>query len=179
MASITPEQAVVVLHQLWIPAYANEHPLTKGVIASIPADRADYRPDTIAKSAIDLAWHIVGAEHRFLDGVASGAFDYGNSSRPESVRTPMDVVHWYSEKFAADIERLKTTTSEQLLTPIDFRGLFKKPAILYLQSGLSHTIHHRGQLSMYLRPIGAKVPSIYGESFDAREARERAQTTSG
>jgi uncharacterized damage-inducible protein DinB len=176
MATITPEQAAVVLHEL--SAYANEHPLTKGVIASIPADKADYRPDAIVKSAIDLAWHIVAAEHRFLEGVASGAFDYGNSTRPESVRTPMDVVQWYSEKFAADCERLKATTGEKLLVPIDFRGLFKLPAIVYLQSGLSHTIHHRGQLSMYLRPMGAKVPSIYGESFDAREARERAQKTS-
>ena len=39
---------------------------------------------------------------------------------------------------------------------------------------LNHTIHHRGQLSMYLRPMGAAVPSIYGESFDARTAREAA-----
>jgi uncharacterized damage-inducible protein DinB len=44
---------------------------------------------------------------------------------------------------------------------------------------LNHSIHHRGQLSMYLRPIGAKVPSIYGESYDARDAREKAQAKSG
>jgi hypothetical protein len=62
---------------------------------------------------------------------------------------------------------------------IDFRGLFQFPAIIYVQVGLSHSIHHRGQLSMYLRPMGAKVPSIYGESYDAREAREKAQRASG
>ena len=175
----TPEQATFVLQTIWLPAYQHEHPLTKGVIAAIPANKADYRPDTIVKSAIDLAWHIVVAEMRFMDGVASGAFDY-NSTRPESVRTPADVVAWYSDRFAASVERLKATTGEQLLTPIDFRGMFTKPAIVYLQSGLVHTIHHRGQLSMYLRPMGAKVPSIYGESFDAREAREREQKkTSG
>ena len=38
--------------------------------------------------------------------------------------------------------------------------------------GLKHSIHHRGQLSMYLRPMGAKVPSIYGESYDSAKAKE-------
>ncbi|MGA3241300.1 MAG: DinB family protein [Bryobacteraceae bacterium] len=36
----------------------------------------------------------------------------------------------------------------------------------YLNIGLKHTVHHRGQLSSYLRPMGAKVPSIYGPSAD-------------
>ena len=65
----------------------------------------------------------------------------------------------------------------QLLQPIDFRGMFKMPALGYVQIAINHSIHHRGQLSMYLRPMGAKVPSIYGESYDAREARERAAQT--
>jgi uncharacterized damage-inducible protein DinB len=45
-------------------------------------------------------------------------------------------------------------------------GMFNLPAVMYLQFMLNHSIHHRGQLSAYLRPMGAKVPSIYGGSFD-------------
>ena len=52
---------------------------------------------------------------------------------------------------------------------------FQLPAVTYLNFVLHHSIHHRGQLSMYLRPMGAKVPSIYGESYDAAEARKAAQ----
>jgi uncharacterized damage-inducible protein DinB len=178
MSQSTPEQATFVLQTIWLPAYASEHPITKGVISAIPADKADYRPDAVSKSGLDLAWHIVAAELMFLGGVAAGTFTFGGT-RPEEVRTPMDVVKWYSEQFAAVVDRLKAMTGEELTTPIDFRGMFTRPAVTFLQSGLVHTIHHRGQLSMYLRPMGAKVPSIYGESFDAREARERAQKTSG
>jgi uncharacterized damage-inducible protein DinB len=58
---------------------------------------------------------------------------------------------------------------------IDFRGILQFPAVVFVTIGLNHTIHHRGQLSMYLRPMGAKVPSIYGESYDARQAREQGQ----
>ncbi|HEY2115189.1 MAG TPA: DinB family protein, partial [Candidatus Angelobacter sp.] len=55
--------------------------------------------------------------------------------------------------------------------PIDFRGMFQMPAVSFLTLSQNHSIHHRGQLSTYLRPMGAKVPSIYGESYDAAQAR--------
>jgi uncharacterized damage-inducible protein DinB len=179
MSTMTPEQATFILAATALPSLNAEHPVTKRVIAAIPADKADFRPDSIVRSAIDLAWHIAASETRFLDAVASGAFDYSGGTRPESVRTPSDVVDWYSERFAKAVDRLKQMNGDQLTKVIDFRGLFQFPAVVYVQVGLSHTIHHRGQLSMYLRPMGAKVPSIYGESFDAREAREKAQRNSG
>jgi hypothetical protein len=74
------------------------------------------------------------------------------------------------------MERLASVTGEQLMQTIDFRGLLRFPAVIYVQVALSHSVHHRGQLSMYLRPMGAAVPSIYGESHDARTAREAART---
>jgi uncharacterized damage-inducible protein DinB len=179
MSPLTPDQATLILKAVGLPSLNAEHKVTRSVIAAIPAEKADYRPDNIMRSAVDLAWHIVASEARFLEAVASGAFDYSGPARPESVRTPADVVDWYSERFAKDAGRLKQMTGDQLIKVVDFRGLFQFPAVAYLQIGLSHSIHHRGQLSTYLRPMGAKVPSIYGESYDAREAREKAQATSG
>jgi len=52
--------------------------------------------------------------------------------------------------------------------------MFKLPAVAFLQLSMSHTIHHRGQLTSYLRSMGAKVPSIYGESYDDAQARKAA-----
>jgi uncharacterized damage-inducible protein DinB len=170
--SLTADQAKVLLHFSSVPALKAEHPVTTRVIAAIPADKADYRPDEIVKSAIDLAWHIVTAEHRFVDAVISGAFDLAPVPRPASVRTGGDVNQWYAERFEKNIDRLQQLSGDQLIKIIDFRGVFQFPAVIYAQLGLSHSIHHRGQLSMYLRPMGAKVPSIYGESYDARVARE-------
>ena len=175
--SLTADQATIILNAMAIPSLKAEHPVTTRVIAAIPDDRVDYRPDTIVKSAIDLAWHIVTAENRFLEAIIAGAFDLTPRPRPEGTRTADAVNRWYSEHWEANVERLRHVGAEQLIKRIDFRGLFQWPAVVYIQIGLSHTIHHRGQLSMYLRPMGAKVPSIYGESHDAREARERAQMT--
>jgi uncharacterized damage-inducible protein DinB len=47
--------------------------------------------------------------------------------------------------------------------------------VMYLGFVTSHSIHHRGQLSVYLRPMGAKVPAMYGESYDSAEARKASQ----
>jgi uncharacterized damage-inducible protein DinB len=47
--------------------------------------------------------------------------------------------------------------------------------VSFLQLGLNHSIHHRGQLSTYLRPMGSKVPEIYGESYDSAQAKKAEQ----
>jgi len=173
---MTPDHASAILTAVGLPSLHAEHPMTKKVIAAIPEDKVDYRPDSIARTAIDLAWHIVTSENRFLEAVSSGAFDLTPRPRPDTVRWPADVNTWYEERFATSVARLKSLSGDQLLKPIDFRGVFQFPAVTYIQLALNHSIHHRGQLTMYLRPMEAKVPSIYGESYDARMAREATKT---
>ncbi len=157
-----------------LPVLKNEHRLTLKIIEAIPAGKEDYRPDSVSKSAVELAWHIAAAENMFLDAIASGEFTFGRP-RPENTQTPADIAKWYVETFDANFERLTQLSGEQLVKVVDFRGMFQNPAVLYLQFNMHHIIHHRGQLSTYLRPMGAKVPSIYGESYDAAEARKAAQ----
>src|SRR3954463_14664928 len=97
---MTPEQATTILQSVGLPSLNAEHPVTRRVIAAIPPDKVDFRPDDIVKSAIDLAWHIVTAEMRFLNAVADGAFDLTAAARPDTIRTADDVNQWYSERFA-------------------------------------------------------------------------------
>ena len=60
---------------------------------------------------------------------------------------------------------------DALRREVDFHGMFQLPAAVCLHTAGIHSIHHRGQLSMYPRPMGAKVPAIYGESYDSAQAR--------
>jgi uncharacterized damage-inducible protein DinB len=175
MQPIQPDQAEFLLQGVYLPGLKNERRITQSIIEAIPLDKGDYRPDEISKSALDLAWHIVATEMRFMDAVAAGEFDFSPRPRPDTVKTSRDLSAWYAESFEPRFEKLTKLPSEQLLKIIDFRGMFQLPAVTYLSFLLHHSIHHRGQLSMYLRPMGAKVPSIYGESYDATEARKAAQ----
>jgi uncharacterized damage-inducible protein DinB len=49
--------------------------------------------------------------------------------------------------------------------------MMQLPAVAFLSFNHGHIVHHRGQLSVYLRPMGAKVPAIYGESYDSKAAK--------
>jgi uncharacterized damage-inducible protein DinB len=60
---------------------------------------------------------------------------------------------------------------------VDFMGAFNFPAVVYLSFLNNHSIHHRGELATYLRPIGSKVPSIYGGSYDEPMKMHEAATT--
>jgi uncharacterized damage-inducible protein DinB len=174
MQIIQPEQATFLLEVL-LTAMKNEHGTTRRVIEAIPADQAEYRPDPNAKSAMELAWHIAVVENRFLDAVASGEFNFASTPRPDEIVTPADVAGWYADNFAENCRRLGEMSGEQLAKVIDFRGMLKMSAVMFLRLGMSHSVHHRGQLSVYLRPMGGKVPAIYGESYDSAQAKKAAQ----
>lgn len=172
MPPIQPDQAMFLLQAVYLPGLKNEHGITRSVIEAIPLDKSDYRPDSVSRSALDLAWHIVATEIVFTDAVATGAFDFSPKPRPESIKSSADLTAWYAKDFAARVDKLAKLTPEQLLKVVDLHGMFQLPAVMFLGLIQQHSIHHRGQLSMYLRPMGAKVPSIYGESYDAAEARK-------
>jgi uncharacterized damage-inducible protein DinB len=178
MQPLQPDQATFLL-QMTLPSLKNEHRVTLKIIEAVPADRGDYRPDPVSMSAVDLAWHIASAENFFMDGVASAAFNPQGGARPDSIRNAADVAAWYGTAFQANFDRLAQLSGEQLVKIVDFRGMFQYPAVTYLQFALNHSIHHRGQLSVYLRPMGAKVPSIYGESYDDVQARKAAAAQAG
>ena len=174
MATMQPEQALF-LRDWMLGALRLEYPITRSVIEAVPLDKADHRPDAVGKSAVDLAWHIVGAEHRFMESVANGAFDFSNSGRPPALQTSADVARWYVDTFPRDAARVEALPIDALLKIVDFKGIFQLPAVAYLHTAHIHSIHHRGQLSMYLRPMGAKVPAIYGESYDSALAKSGAR----
>ena len=174
MNALTPEHAAFLL-QLELPAQKNEHATTKRVIEAIPLDKGDYRPDPHSKTALELAWHITAAEHRFLSGISEGAFDFTPIHRPEQVKNSADIANWFDQSFTANFQKLSAMSPEQAAKIVDFRGMFQLPAVAYSRFSLSHTIHHRGQLSAYIRAMGGKVPSIYGESYDSTESKKAAQ----
>jgi uncharacterized damage-inducible protein DinB len=177
--SLSAEQASFLFRTISLPALEREHAVTKKIIEAIPFDKGDYRPDSVSKTALELAWHIAASEKRFLNGIADGEFNFAPITRPDSIRNSADIGRWYGEMFQSVLGRLKQLSGEQLVKVLDFRGMMQQPAVAYFQMAQFHSIHHRGQLSTYLRPMGAKVPSIYGESYDAAEARKAAEAKAG
>ncbi len=141
----------------------NEWMTTYKVLSAVPEAQKQHKPETNSRTAWDLATHLAGADVWFLDGVINGKFDSPSDTAPAP--TCAGVAEWYKKEFPNRLERALALPDHKLTEIIDFFGM-KMPAVQYLMFALVHMVHHRGQLSTYLRPMGGKVPSIYGGSFD-------------
>lgn len=160
---MTPEFAAG-LRDFLLGALDSEVAATTKVILAMPEDKGDYAPDAKSMPAAKLAFHLVASEIWFLDSISGGAF--GDFPSGDAPTTPAGIVAWWESVRPAAREKVAAMTGEQLANPINFYGMFNLPGSAYLNFANVHLIHHRGQLSAYLRPMGGKVPSIYGGSAD-------------
>jgi uncharacterized damage-inducible protein DinB len=163
--TLTPEQALGLLNH-YIEDYKEEREVTSKVLAALPDAAAEFRIEPNARPAADLAFHIAYAEAWFLESIFNGEFRPEQEVRPAHVKTPSDIAAWYEAQTAAWLPEVAGMTADQAAKVLSFYGMWEFPAAVFLGWLLKHTIHHRGQLSTYLRPAGGKVPRIYGGSFD-------------
>src|ERR1051326_802344 len=171
-----PEQAKI-FRDVYVSTLKFEHTATKRCIEAVPDGKGDYTPHPTSMTAATLAWHLASSEMRFMDGVLNGQFQFGGDpGRPEGVNTGTEIAAWYEKAFAEHIARLEAMSGEDLAKTVQF-AMFNDPAVAYLSFAIRHSIHHRGQLSAYLRPMGAKVPAIYGGSADEPMEMPATETT--
>jgi uncharacterized damage-inducible protein DinB len=162
--ALTPDQATF-LRQFLLPQIRSEHSVTRTVILAIPAEHQDYRPNPKSRSALELARHIALCEIWFLDAILDGHFT--DITAPAGrLGTSADVAEWFAENGESRLTRITALSGDALAKPVDWLGLRNDPAVTYLNIAIRHSVHHRGQLSAYLRPMGGIVPAIYVESGD-------------
>jgi uncharacterized damage-inducible protein DinB len=164
MPAPTPEFALAY-RAMMLDGVARELEITKRVIAAIPEANRDYRPDPHARTAWELAWHLANTDVQFLNSIADLEFATPLRSAPDKPETAAALVDWYDKNVKLGINQVQRLSAEQMLTPVKF-FMFNFPAVFYLGFLNNHSIHHRGELATYLRPMGSKVPAIYGGSFD-------------
>ena len=160
---MTPEQGKL-LSKIFLDTIQQETETTKKVIRAVPEDKKGYKPDPKSMSANELAWHIATSEVWFLSGVLAGQFTMGEP--PAAPPTINGIVEWYESNHRDCVNKLKDLPGDKLAQPIPLFGGMELPAVAYLNFLNLHSSHHRGQLSAYLRPMGSKVPAIYGGSAD-------------
>ncbi len=165
ISPMTPDHAKIVADHL-LAALEYEIGTTTSVFAALPADKLTYAPDPKSKTAMALMRHITLEDEWLLSGVRDGAFaPMPDDSDACGILTPEDAVARYKERIPKVIAQLKALPADAFTRPVDFFGNVM-PAVAILSVVVRHSTHHRGQLSTYLRPMGGKVPSIYGPTAD-------------
>lgn len=137
------------------------------VLKAVPQEQRDYRPDPKARSAAELAWLLAFEEGALVTLLDTDAVEWNVTPPPASVD---EIVAAYERNAAAVDERLARCDDAAWEKKVRFLIAGAPPwedALGEFMWGfLFDAIHHRGQLSTYLRPMGSKVPSIYGPSAD-------------
>ena len=165
---MSPQDAKNVADFL-IADFENEMQTTERVLAAVPTDRLDYQPDPKAKTGLGLIRHIPLEDAWLLNCVANGVFTPPPDQSDEcGIMTPSDAVARYKETVPAALDRVRSLSGEQLSKELDLLGMMQAPAVSFLAMAVKHSVHHRGQLSTYLRPMGGAVPGIYGPSADTQ-----------
>jgi uncharacterized damage-inducible protein DinB len=165
---LTPEQARTITDFL-AASFEQEIPTTVRVIEAAPADKLSYAPDAKSTNALALIRHLVVIDAWFLNSIADGKFAGGSDmSDTCGILTPADGAAKYKADVSAALARVRAIPDEKLGENIDFFGMMQAPPTALLNMAIKHSVHHRGQLSSYLRAMGGKVPGIYGPSGDSQ-----------
>ena len=146
---------------LFIKFWQDESATTNKVLSRIP-DGSTYRPDAKSRTAQEIAWQIVCEEKMIIDALESGRAEWNPSPMPATMKEISDA---HQTQSVAMIERWNGLTDDQWTGQLEFFGS-SRPASPMAWSFLFDIVHHRGQITTYLRPMGSTVPQIYGPSGD-------------
>lgn len=146
---------------LFAELWARETGTTRNVLARIP-EGSDYRPDPKSRTAQEIAWVICSEERMIVEALETGTMQPAATAMPTSMR---EILELYEAQSATLPRRLADLPEERWSGTLDFGGR-QRPAARLAWSFLFDIVHHRGQITTYLRPMGSTVPQIYGPSAD-------------
>jgi len=153
--------------ELFLKFWEREAPATRKVISRIPEDKCDYKPEPKSRTALEIAWLIVMEEKVLAEGLEKGTVEWQDFPAPATVEEILATYDRNHDDLTRRLHALDHSVWEK-----EFKFVYGEYEISrgtgyhFGWEFLFDSVHHRGQLSTYLRPMGSTVPSIYGPSAD-------------
>jgi uncharacterized damage-inducible protein DinB len=170
--SIASAASPNTLASAFIAEIEQEAKVTREVLSRIPADKFDWKPHEKSMSFGRLASHVAEMFGWTPATITQSELDFSKFDyKPFEPATTDDLVEYLDKNVAEAIETLRNTADDQFVENWTMRNAetvyFTMPKLAVMRSVvLNHIVHHRGQLSVYLRLNDISVPSIYGPSAD-------------
>jgi uncharacterized damage-inducible protein DinB len=151
---------------LFLKFWEKEAPATRNVIARIP-EGSTYRPDPKSRPAREIAWLIVREEIVLADGLEKGQLEWEEIPAPATMKEVLSTYDRHREHLAQRFQAIEPARWERRV-PFVFGGqeVMNETGYDNAWGFFFDIIHHRGQISTYLRAMGSTVPQIYGPSAD-------------
>jgi uncharacterized damage-inducible protein DinB len=155
----------------FLPEFDHEMKTTRALLERVPFDNAAWKPHVKSTSLGDLASHIANLA-AFGDMIVNtDERNFGGGQSPRVFDNNTDLLSAFDENVAKSHSAIGGLTDDRLGEPWTLRAgshvILTLPRAAVLRSLLmNHIIHHRGQLSVYLRLNDVPLPSIYGPTAD-------------
>jgi uncharacterized damage-inducible protein DinB len=152
---------------LFLKFWKKEAAATRKVLSRIPEQSNEYRPDPKSRPAREIAWLIVREEIALGEGLERGTLEWVEVPAPATMKEVLDTYDRHHDRLTSTLENLPAERWESKV-PFLFGGqvVMQETGADNAWGFLFDIIHHRGQISTYLRPMGSTVPAIYGPSAD-------------
>jgi uncharacterized damage-inducible protein DinB len=153
---------------MFIQSWEREFQTTLKVLRAFPQDKLDLKPADKLRSARDLAW-VFHAEQDLVDMALKGKVEFSNSHNP-APKSMEEIIAAYEAAVKTNIERVRKMSDTDYNSMMGWFVAPKTPGNVrkadVLWTTLMDMVHHRGQLTIYLRLAGGKLPSVYGPTAD-------------
>jgi uncharacterized damage-inducible protein DinB len=151
---------------LFLRFWEKEAPATRKVIERIP-EGSSYRPDPKSRTAREIAWLIVTEEIALGEGLDKGVFEWVDRPAPATMKEVLTTYDRHHDGVTKTFHALEPSGWEKRV-PFMYQGqqVMNETGYANAWGFLFDIIHHRGQLTTYLRAMGSTVPQIYGPSAD-------------
>lgn len=154
-----------------LPEFDHEMTTTRKVLERVPEDKFDWKPHPKSFSLGALAAHVANLLTWGTDALIRSEIDAAGSHTSTSYPSKIGLMEAFDRNVAATRAALAGKTDAELMAMWSLKRagktVFSMPKTAVMRSFvLSHMVHHRGQLSVYLRLLDIHVPSIYGPSAD-------------
>jgi len=151
-----------------------EFPVFMSVLKALPKDEIGYKPDERCPSAEQLVWTITGALKSCIDAAKDNKAEAPTPEHPP-LSEMLDMFERWSKELTEQVERMDDDAWDRK-AQFYYNGkmVSEQPVGAFLWFVHFDGIHHRGQLTAYLRPMGGKVPAIYGPSADEKPKQTAA-----
>jgi uncharacterized damage-inducible protein DinB len=153
--------------EFFIKRRDSEYPIFVRVFKALPAERLDYKPEPRSRSAAEIVWLMVLEERSLSEICAAGKTEFRETPPLGSLAAMIAAYEEGHAEVSRQLSKLDEAAWERN-AQFYYQGqlAFEAPVGEMFWEFLFDAVHHRGQLSTYIRPMGGKVPSIYGPSAD-------------
>lgn len=150
----------------------NEAKTARACLERVPVDKFDWKPHEKSMTMGRLASHVAEMFGWTKETLTQDVLDFAAGDfTPFEPKTSEELLKFFDDHVATAKDVLNKTTDETFMTPWTMRNgeqvYFTMPKVAVMRTFvMNHIVHHRGQLSVYLRLNDIPVPSIYGPSAD-------------